>query len=125
MFREIRDLLYAEESVEVPQMDGAIASEYVGLAHEINSIHKVLAYSKNNEISSNSLVRSDKTNFEALDFEPNLMPNLSGMTSMDALYLLENLGVQVELNGKGKVRKQSLKAGDEIEKNHKVILRLS
>jgi cell division protein FtsI (penicillin-binding protein 3) len=125
VFREIRDLLYAEESVEVPQMDGAIASEYVGLAHEINSIHKVLAYSKNNEISSNSLVRSDKTNFEILDSEPNLMPNLSGMTSMDALYLLENLGVQVELNGKGKVRKQSLKAGDEIEKNHKVILRLS
>ena len=125
VFREIRDLLYAEESIVVPEMDGAISSEYIGLAHEINSIHKVLAYSKNNEISSNSLVRSDKTNFEALDFEPNLMPNLSGMTSMDALYLLENLGVQVELNGKGKVRKQSLKAGDEIKKNHKVILRLS
>ena len=125
VFREIRDLLYAEESIEVPAMDGAMASEYVGLAHEINSIHKVLAYSKNNEISSNSLVRSDKTYFEALDFESNLMPNLSGMTSMDALYLLENLGVQVELNGKGKVRKQSLKAGNEIEKNQKVILRLS
>ena len=125
VFREIRDLLYAEESIEVPEMDGAIVSEYVGLAHEINSIHKVLAYSKNNEISSNSLVRSDKTDFVSLDCEPNLMPNLSGMTSMDALYLLENLGLQVELNGKGKVRKQSLKAGNEIKKNQKVILRLS
>ena len=125
VFREIRDLLYAEESIEVPEMDGAIVSEYVGLAHEINSIHKVLAYSKNNEISSNSLVRSDKTDFVSLDCEPNLMPNLSGMPSMDALYLLENLGLQVEFNGKGKVRKQSLKAGNEIKKNQKVILRLS
>jgi len=106
-------------------MDGAMVSEYVGLVHEINSIHKVLAYSNNNEISSNSLVRSDKTYFEALDFEPNLMPNLSGMTSMDALYLLENLGIKVELNGKGKVRKQSLKAGNEIGENQKVILKLS
>jgi cell division protein FtsI (penicillin-binding protein 3) len=125
VFREIRDLLYAEESIEVPEMDGAMVSEYVGLVHEINSIHKVLAYSNNNEISSNSLVRSDKTYFEALDFEPNLMPNLSGMTSMDALYLLENLGIKVELNGKGKVRKQSLKAGNEIGENQKVILKLS
>ena len=125
VFKEIRDLLYAEESIEVPEMDGAIASEYVGFAHEINSIHKVLAYSKNNEISSNSFVRSNKADFVSLDFEPNLMPNLSGMTSMDALYLLENLGLQVELNGKGKVRKQSLKAGNEIKKNQKVILRLS
>ena len=53
------------------------------------------------------------------------MPNLNGMASMDAVYLLENLGLQVKLNGKGKVRTQSLKAGNKIKGTNKITLSLS
>ena len=47
----------------------------------------------------------------SMDFEEGKMPDVKGMAAMDALYLLENLGVEVELQGKGKVTKQSLQAG--------------
>ena len=64
-------------------------------------------------------------NFEALDFKEDEMPNLKGMTAMDAIYLLENLGVIVELQGRGKVKRQSLKAGTKIKEKQKVALTLS
>ena len=125
VFREIRDLLFAEKPVVVPDMDGSSASEYVGLAHEINAIHKVLEYTTNNQMASNSLIRSNKSDFESVLVESNLMPDLSGMTPMDALFVLENLGLRVELKGKGKVKEQSLSVGKSIQKNQLVILRLS
>ena len=124
VFSEIRNLLYAEESIEVPELVAEI-DNYIGLAHEINSIHKELDYSMSSQTQSNTLVRSDKFNFETLEFETNLMPDLSGMSSMDALFLLENMGIDVEVKGKGRVRKQSLPAGLEIKQNQRITLRLS
>ena len=53
------------------------------------------------------------------------IPNVKGMSGMDAVSLLENLGLQVEYKGNGKVREQSLKAGQKLSKNQKIILQLS
>jgi len=53
------------------------------------------------------------------------MPNVKGMPAMDAVALLENLGLKVEFNGIGKVKNQSLQAGKKIAKNQKVVLELS
>ena len=39
------------------------------------------------------------------------IPNVTGMGLRDALYLLENLGLRVEVKGYGKVRLQSIKPG--------------
>lgn len=55
----------------------------------------------------------------------NLMPNVYGMSGMDAVALLENLGMKVKAYGIGKVRKQSLEAGNILDKNKTVILELS
>jgi cell division protein FtsI (penicillin-binding protein 3) len=44
---------------------------------------------------------------------------------MDAVFLLENMGLQVSVSGKGKVWRQSLKVGHRIQENEKVLLRLS
>ena len=125
VFRDIRDLLYAEEAVETPQLAENRDGNYIGKTQEINNIHKVLDYPKYAASQKNIWLKSDKENFEALDFEEGEMPNLEGMTAMDALYLLENLGVEVELQGRGKVTRQSLKAGNKIKENQKVALRLS
>jgi len=125
VFRDIRDLLYAEEAVETPQLAENRDGNYIGKTQEINNIHKVLDYPKYAASQKNIWLKSDKENFEALDFEEGEMPNLEGMTAMDALYLLENLGVEVELQGRGKVTRQSLKAGNKIKENQKVALKLS
>ena len=40
-------------------------------------------------------------------------------------FALENLGLKVEFSGSGKVKSQSLKAGQKLSKNQKIILQLS
>jgi len=55
----------------------------------------------------------------------NQIPNLKGMPGMDAVALLENLGLKVKVNGFGKVKKQSIQAGETINKNSTIVLELS
>ena len=52
------------------------------------------------------------------------MPNVRGMTAEDAVYLLENMGMHVTVNGRGKVVKQSVKPGSRIRKGSLVTLNL-
>jgi len=53
------------------------------------------------------------------------IPNVRGMAGMDAVALLENLGLKVKAIGIGKVKKQSLQAGQSIAKNATIVLELS
>jgi len=55
----------------------------------------------------------------------NKVPNVTGMSGMDAVSILENLGMQVEVKGNGKVKSQSISQGTEIRKVKKIILELS
>ncbi|MBB1150555.1 MULTISPECIES: penicillin-binding protein [unclassified Myroides] len=54
-----------------------------------------------------------------------VMPDVRGMQAMDALPLLENLGLKVQVKGVGKVKTQSIIAGQKINKNQKIVLELS
>ena len=53
------------------------------------------------------------------------IPNVKGMAGMDAVALLENLGIKVKAIGVGKVKKQSIQAGQSIVKNSTILLELS
>lgn len=55
----------------------------------------------------------------------NLMPDLVSMGLKDAIYILENLGLEVEVHGRGSIKKQSVPVGAKISKGQKVILELS
>ena len=55
----------------------------------------------------------------------NKVPNVKGMSGMDAISILENLGIKVEIRGNGKVRKQSISHGTDINKVDKIVLELS
>jgi cell division protein FtsI (penicillin-binding protein 3) len=55
----------------------------------------------------------------------NKVPNVKGMSGMDAISILENLGIKVEVRGNGKVRKQSISHGTDINKVDKIVLELS
>ena len=46
------------------------------------------------------------------------------MGAKDAVYLLESLGLKVQLTGLGKVKKQSIPAGNNISKGKTIQLRL-
>jgi cell division protein FtsI (penicillin-binding protein 3) len=54
-----------------------------------------------------------------------IMPNLRGMSAMDAIAILENMGLEVQIKGSGTVSKQSIKSGQKIKSNTTVTLVLS
>jgi cell division protein FtsI (penicillin-binding protein 3) len=53
------------------------------------------------------------------------VPNVQGMSGMDALSLLENIGLKVKVSGVGKVEYQSLKKGEKLIKGKTITLKLS
>ncbi|MCW5516057.1 penicillin-binding protein [Muriicola sp. Z0-33] len=55
----------------------------------------------------------------------NKVPNVRGMSGMDAIAILENLGLKVEVKGNGKVRKQSISHGTDLSKVELIVLELS
>ena len=57
--------------------------------------------------------------------EIKFIPNLKGMSGMDAVALLENLKLKVKVIGVGKVKKQSIPAGQSLDKNKTIVLELS
>ena len=54
-----------------------------------------------------------------------LIPNLNGLSAKDALYLLENNGLNVIIQGYGHVKKQTPEAGQKFMKGDKITLILS
>jgi cell division protein FtsI (penicillin-binding protein 3) len=54
----------------------------------------------------------------------NLVPNVNGMGAKDAVFLLESRGLRVQLQGRGKVKSQSIKAGTHLVKGQTISLTL-
>lgn len=54
-----------------------------------------------------------------------IIPDVTGMAGMDAVSLLENLGLKVQVVGNGSVTKQSIKSGESLKKGEQITLNLS
>ncbi|MBA6155965.1 transpeptidase family protein [Tenacibaculum sp. S7007] len=54
-----------------------------------------------------------------------IMPKVLGMSGMDAIALLENMGLNVKFSGMGKVTEQSINNGVKVKKGATVYLKLS
>lgn len=63
-----------------------------------------------------------QVNFDNLHPEPDRIPDLRGMTGRDALRLLESLGLDVTIQGTGRVRRQSLLPGYRYSPDSKITL---
>jgi cell division protein FtsI (penicillin-binding protein 3) len=62
---------------------------------------------------------------KGFDVRNKIMPNVKGMGLKDALYMLENMGLKVVVNGKGKVKGQSVEVGKQVVKGMVVYIELS
>jgi len=69
-----------------------------------------------------SIENDYNTYFTMSNKEIDSIPNVTGMPGMDAISLLENLGLKVSYMGNGKVAGQSLNAGEKIIKGSTIIL---
>ncbi len=79
---------------------------------------------KNIDAKVKSLEDNYASYYKKSQKETSLIPNVKGMVAMDAIALLENLGLTVNVKGNGKVKMQSIKAGEKISKNQVIILEL-
>ncbi|MDX1758704.1 penicillin-binding protein [Arenibacter algicola] len=78
-----------------------------------------------NDAETKNLEEDYQRYFAASNKKYNEVPNVEGMSGMDAVSILENLGIQVEVKGNGKVKKQSIAKGTDLKKVNKIILVLS
>jgi cell division protein FtsI (penicillin-binding protein 3) len=73
-------------------------------------------------IPSNYASSTYENYYETSQKYKTIMPDLTSYPAMDAVSILENLGLQVNLIGQGKVTKQSIKKGTKISNNQRINL---
>ena len=67
---------------------------------------------------------SDRILMSERKIKAGIAPSVIGMGIQDAIYILENAGLRVKINGRGNVVRQSIDAGDAIKKGQVIILDL-
>ncbi|MFD0760763.1 penicillin-binding protein [Lutibacter aestuarii] len=72
-----------------------------------------------------SVQNSFNTYYTISNKEYNSIPNVKGMAGMDAISLLENLGLKVNFYGTGKVVEQSINEGEKIIKGATIKIKLT
>lgn len=72
-----------------------------------------------------TLVNDFENYYTNLQKSSKTIPNVKGMAGMDAVSLLENLGLKVRIVGNGTVLKQSINSGEILKKGQQIILDLS
>ncbi len=95
------------------------------IAHKIYRDVAVVEEIQNSEPQLASVDNSFKNYYQISELNLNKIPNVKGMSGMDAVSILENLGLKVEFDGNGKVNNQSIKSGEEIIEGALIKLELS
>lgn len=125
VFKELRDNLFAEEAIEIPELVKTFNHDYIISYKDLNAIHHHLDYPEYQASQNERWLKSNNKVIQTIEFSDDVMPNVKGMVAMDALYLLENMGLEVDFKGQGRVIKQSLKVGAKIKENQTIELILS
>ncbi len=134
VFRDIADKIYATHiEIEEQEIEEVHTSHppilVVGKKQELNTIYSQMGYGMSNpEISSDwvvSMQHGDTLKYGYRIFDDEIIPNVRGMSAKDAIYVLEKLGLNVIVHGKGKVSRQSILAGTKATKGRRIELYLS
>ena len=75
-------------------------------------------------LSEESVIKVQRRKLDE-ELKKGIIPNLLGMSAMDAVYLLENAGMKVSIYGGGMIVKQSIVPGSKINKGVEIKLHLS
>ncbi|MFV8281897.1 penicillin-binding protein [Christiangramia marina] len=101
------------------------APVFKDIARKIYTDTPVMDELENLDFEDEDIQADFDTYYASIQDEKMLMPDVTGMPAMDAISILENLGIQVRLNGKGVVKRQSVSAGKKLDNNAIVNLELS
>ena len=95
------------------------------IAHKIYSDTPIVDAVENLEEKFVAVDKSYDSYYKTAQKYKTIMPNVKGLPAMDAITLLENMGMKVRLVGSGKVKSQSVTKGTKVKKNQTVVLQLS
>jgi len=105
---------YKKPKLENKDLPSSFAGNLEDMKLVLNTLKVPYIVDSKEEMMTTSIVRNDSIFLIDRPKGENLIPNVVGMGVRDALYVLENEGVQVKLKGKGKVKKQSIRPGTRI-----------
>ena len=95
------------------------------IAQKIYTDVPIIDTINNIELKSKEVKDQYEEYFNIANKYKSTMPNLIGMPAMDAIAILENMNIYVQLIGSGNVIKQSVKTGVKVIEKSTVILELS
>ncbi len=135
VFKEIADKAYTTniemhaKAEKLPELTAETPRAKSGATEELKKVCTELALKKSGEGLDNewSYVGYDSNELIVKDLNmiDGLVPNVVGMGAADAVYLLEQSGLKIQLKGLGKVEKQSPLPGNKIKKGQTVYIDLS
>lgn len=134
VFKEVAHKLYALNHKDVvPEMKHPrMGEKFVVKSGNTKDIHTITA-ALNLPIQQTAKqaayvgadIKNNKIFLNNISQKEGLVPDVRGMGLKDALYLLENCGLQVEVEGSGKVVRQSIAPGQKINHNGQITIQLS
>jgi len=138
VFKEIADKIYASDYDFHPECKSLFANNNAlseipyskdGLKAELDLVLEKLEIpivnklnSTNDWIVTNARVKG--VEYHSKSVKKGIVPQVEGMGLRDAIYLLEKVGLKVEVIGRGTVKKQSIDAGRAVNKGDRIILNL-
>lgn len=136
VFKEISDKIYsrfaAEKKFTLPVFGDTMLYSYYGLKNDINAITGALnikavdsangGYWRTMQLKNNAAGLQSPGNIAAGGM---IAPNVAGMGLKDAIYLAENKGLKVIVNGRGRVISQSLPAGTAFKRGQAITIFLN
>jgi cell division protein FtsI (penicillin-binding protein 3) len=134
VFKEIADKVYALDlEMHAPYSSERYIDESIfpviraGKRNDLQMICNILGIS-NHAQTQEEWVRtsrvSNSVHWKSNQIRNGLVPNVTGMTLRDAIYLLENEGLVVTYKGYGRILKQSQNPGKKALKGSKISLEL-
>jgi cell division protein FtsI (penicillin-binding protein 3) len=137
VFKEIAEKVYAsqilfekaaEEDKEEPETEPQFPEIKKGDPERILKLAEELEIENIEGQSVAGLVKVYKKEKQMITEQSGIpsgkVPDVTGMGASDAVFLLENAGLQVQVKGVGKVQKQSLKPGTDVRRGAYVYLTL-
>ncbi|WP_323757806.1 penicillin-binding protein [Roseivirga sp.] len=135
VFKEIADMIFALDlglhdtfKEERLAKEGTFPVIRAGNYDELNQLLNQFGISNHMEEENTEWVRASVSNnaiaWKSNHPESNLVPNVEGMTLRDALYILENKGLKVNVSGTGRVLRQSISRGKRIVKGTTINIEL-
>ena len=133
VFKEIADRVYAQSynHPEIEEKAKLLVSKHQpyskgGKKEELLTVlSEVGVVVQGKEIESewiSTSAREHDVNLNSKSFPSGIVPNVKGMGAKDAVCILENMGLKVVLKGFGRVKQQSMTAGQAFRKGSTIYL---